>query len=299
MEPGDASNHGFVKERACFDLVGPARGKVPIRIVIAALDETAAARPVLETALRMGELTGAAVEAVHVSEGPQVTPEWLAERSEVPFHVLKGQVVQALLTAIEEPQVIAAVLGARAPTGGRRPVGRTTMRVLQSAGKPVVVVPPEVVAPSALKRLLIPLEGTEASSRAMLEGLSPLLGSKVELVVLHVFTEDTFPPMLNHGGYDLETLGEEFITRHIAKLRSLHVTHIELRTGHVGTKVTEVTGGQVVDLVVLSWSQDSSAGHALVVHDVLGTSVVPVLIIPIENLPTVNRHEDLESVRSS
>ena len=35
------------------------------------------------------------------------------------------------------------------------------------------------------------------------------------------------------------------------------------------------------DLIVLSWSQDSSAGRAHVIREVLGASSVPVLLIPV------------------
>ena len=44
----------------------------------------------LETALRIDELTGADVEAVHVAHDAFDTPESLAQRSGVPFRVLNG-----------------------------------------------------------------------------------------------------------------------------------------------------------------------------------------------------------------
>jgi len=248
-------------------------------IVLAALDTTAAARPVLETAIQIAQLTGSGVEAIHVSGGPLdpiETPESLAARADVPFRLLGDPVEAALLAAFGAPEVIAAVIGARATPGGRRPVGRTARHVLEHADKPVVVVPPELVSRGSFRRLLVPLEGTEASSRPLLERLWPLLVADVELVVLHVFTDATLPAMLDRPEYDLEILGREFLSRHFP-----HATRIELRPGPVATRVAEVSGEHSADLVVLSWSQDSSAGRARVVREVLGASALPVLLLPV------------------
>jgi hypothetical protein len=35
-----------------------------------------------------------------------------------------------------------------------------------------------------------------------------------------------------------------------------------------------------IDMVVLSWSQDSTGGHAQVVRDLLACSTVPLLLLP-------------------
>jgi nucleotide-binding universal stress UspA family protein len=51
--------------------------------IVAAIDATAAARPVLETALRLGRTISADVEAVYVADGPVLTPESVAERMSV------------------------------------------------------------------------------------------------------------------------------------------------------------------------------------------------------------------------
>jgi nucleotide-binding universal stress UspA family protein len=153
-------------------------------IVLAALDASPSARPVLETALAVGELTGAAVEAVHVHDGPPDTPEWLAERAAVPLRVLDGPAEDALLEAVSAAEVSIAVLGARATPGGRRPAGRTALHVLQRADKPVVVVPPEALRPRRpLRRLLVPLEGSATSSEPVTQVLGPLLAVDAELVV--------------------------------------------------------------------------------------------------------------------
>jgi hypothetical protein len=50
----------------------------------------------------------------------------------------------------------------------------------------------------------------------------------------------------------------------------------------VATRVAEVSTEHSADLVVLSWSQDSSPGRARAVREVLGASALPVLLLPVE-----------------
>ncbi len=248
-----------------------------MKTLLAALDTSSAARPVLETALGMGELTGAAVEAVHVLDGSVETPTWLAAHAGVPLRVVRGPVGRSLLAALEDPSVVMAVLGARATAGGRRPVGRTALYVVEGAKKPVVVVPPETMAvpPRPFRRLLVPLEGTEESARPVGAALAPLLAPGAELLVLHVFTTATAPSALDHPVRDLALWGEEFLARFCPG-----ATSIELRGGLVSGQVAKVCSECHADLVVLSWSQDTSPGHARVVQDVLAHTTVPVLLLP-------------------
>jgi len=250
-------------------------------VVLAVLDD-AAARPVLEAALRIGQLTGCDVEAVHVRRNGLESAEaleLLAAGSEVPFRLLEGPVESALLAALGAPDVLAAVIGARAAPGGRLPVSQTTRHLLEHTDKPVVVVPPDAMVPSSFRRILVPLEGTEESSQPILQRLLPLLVTDVELVVLHVFTDATRPAMLDRPVRDFELLGREFLARHCP-----NVARIELRPGPVPKRVAEVSGEQGSDLIVLSWSQNSSAGRAQVIREVLGASSVPVLLLPVTRI---------------
>jgi hypothetical protein len=245
-------------------------------VVLAALDSSDGARVVLDTAARFSHLTGATVEPVCVREGPlglADLPESLAANGGVPCRFLEGPVASSLLGALGAPEVIAAVIGARARPGGCRPVGQTAHEILAGALKPVVVVPLEVNASGAFRRLLIPLEGTELSSLAVVEQLCPLLVSTVELVVLHAFTEATVPAMLDRPAYDLDVLGKEFLTRHCP-----YSSRVEFCVGPVAKRVAEASMEH--DLVVLSWSQDNSPGRARVVREVLDASAVPVLLLP-------------------
>ena len=249
-----------------------------MRTVLAALDSSISARPVLDTALGIADLMGASVDAVHVVDGATETPRHLTDRHGVALQLLDGPVEPALLAAISSPEVVAAVLGARSSPSDPRPAGHTALSVLEHAGKPIVAVPPAALdgTSRAIHRILLPLEGREESSRPVLEQLLPLLVAEIELVVLHVFTDATAPRFLDRPQRDLELLSEEFLRRHCPT-----ATRIELRSGGIGRWIGDVRRDQTADLIVLSWSQTMGAGHAAVIRDVLVHADAPVLLIPV------------------
>ena len=152
-------------------------------------------------------------------------------------------------------------------------------RLVESSDTPVVVVPAEAVSPGMFRGLLVPLEGTDTTSRSVIEKVRPLIADEVEVVVLHVFTEATLPSMLDRPEYGREILGEEFLGRHFP-----YTTRIELRPGPVARQVGEVCAEQGADLIALSWSQDSSGDRATGIREVLAASPIPVLLLPAATL---------------
>lgn len=183
---------------------------------------------------------------------------------------IEGDADAQLATRFALHHLLAAV-----PDRGRRPAGRTAMHVLEVTTKPVVVVPPngERAVPN---RLLVPLEGAPASSQPVLERLVPMLAIDAELVVVHVFTSETMPRVLDRPVRDLELWGDEFVARFCPQAAA-----IRLRTGVVATQIDEVAAEEAAGLVVLSWSRDMSHGHAEVIRQVLADSEVPVLLLPV------------------
>ena len=228
-----------------------------MRTVLAALDASAAARPVLETALGIGELTGATVEAVHVQDGPIEHPEWLAAHGDVPLRILDGPVRRARCSsALAEPASIAAVFGARAHPRWSASRRATALHVLEQANKPdrrrparsrrrrpaAVPTPPRAAGG---QRAVLPAGG---------RSLCPLIVGEVELVVLHVFTKATVP------GSSTARPGPGAVGRRVPRPVLPRADRHRAAPGSVGGRVAEVCAEQDADLVVLSWSQDSSPG---------------------------------------
>jgi hypothetical protein len=86
-----------------------------VSFVLAALDNSASARAVLDAALRVGRLTGTPVRAVYVRTDP-LEPfdavESTATRAQVPLRVVEGPLEPTLIAALGDPEVIVAAIGA-------------------------------------------------------------------------------------------------------------------------------------------------------------------------------------------
>lgn len=262
--------------------------------VLAAVDASPAARPVLDIALGIAALTDATVEAVHVRDTSSPTTQSMTSRGGVPIREVEGGVESCLLRELAREEVILGVVGARGTPTGRRPVGHIALQLLERSAKPLVVVPPETsdLTSGALRRLLIAVEGTEESARPVTERLAPLLKGSTEFVAVHVFTTATAPPMVDHPEWGLEGWSAEFLARYCPE-----ASQIDLRTGPVGARVLDAAADAAADLIVLSWSQDASPGHALVVHDVLARSPIPVLLLPVDGTGAVEGDEGAVSRR--
>jgi len=246
--------------------------------VVAALDTAADAEAILDTAVRIGEMAGADVEAVHVRSNREQSVSALnlcATRHMAPLHVLDGPVEATLLRSLDATDVEAAVLGTRSSQEDPH-LGQIAAGILRSLNKSMVFVPPDAVLPGDIRRLVVALEGTDMTSGPVLDLLERIVQKDIELVVVHVFTDETLPAMLDRPYRDLEFLGQKFLAHHCPR-----ATEIRLRQGPVAASINEIAAEGGCDLVVLSWSQDFSPGRAQVIHEVLESSVAPVLVLPV------------------
>ena len=199
----------------------------------------------------------------------------------MPLRILDGAVGDRLAESLAADDVVAGVLGARHDTEDCRPEDGNMFHVVERTTTPVVIVPPGCPVPPvpehpAPRRLLVPLEGAHASSRPVLHALDHLLTAQVEVLVLHVFTEATMPRMLDRPVRDLSMWGDEFVARFCSP-----ASRIELRVGVVADEVAALAATERVDLVVMSWSRNRSAGHAEVVCAILAASQTPILLLAV------------------
>lgn len=254
--------------------------------VLAALDGSAAARAVLETAISVADVFGGTVEGVHVDDGSDIeVPQTLAVRYGVPLRVVAvvlgdDAVERTLAREITAPDVTVVVVGARALPGAGRRVGHLARAVATASRAPVVVVPPEAARSAGgtreagVRRALIPLELAAPAPDAVLDCVERLRQAGVDVVAVHVFVDG--PRVADHPVRDLALLGDEFLARSLPGT----VADIDLRAGPVGAEILHAAGEAGVDLIVLSWAQDLSPGRAAVVRDVVRSATVPVLLLP-------------------
>jgi nucleotide-binding universal stress UspA family protein len=245
--------------------------------VLAAIDDGPQAGAVVEAARAVAEPFQAALDVLHVRLNGSDAAHAIAREEGVELAEAAGDPVEAIVAAAEARDVVAVVLGSRG-RGGPRPAGQTALQVITRLRKPVVVVPPEGGRCARVTRVLVPLEGTDESSRAMGETIALAARRDIEILVLHVHAPDEVPPFQDRPYHEIPAWEQEFVAR-FASIAHARVEVIE-RVGAAADRVVPVARETDADLIALGWSQDLSPGRGAVVREVLASSAVPVLLVP-------------------
>ena len=247
-------------------------------MILAGIDASAAARPVLQTAMALGQTLALPVVALHVRQDDVEPPQQFADAAGVQLRVVIGAPIDTIAGALAAEAVALGVLGVRGVPGGRRPAGHTALAVARWAVKPLVVVPPvpRDSPPVGLRRVLVPLDGTVTAAQAVQQATRGFAGSGVEIVALHVFDAATVPRFWDRPQHNHDAWGEEFLARWCPAPGA----RLELRAGRPGGQVLEVATAAGADMIALGWSQDLAPDRAAVVREVLTCTDVPVLLLP-------------------
>ena len=249
-----------------------------MRKVLAAVDNSAAARPVLAAAKEIARLFDTGLEAVHVREDSKRTAAGVAERAGVTLRELEADdVVDGLLEAGRPRAVAAVVVGARGARTGRRPAGHVALDLIVELRKPVVVVPPSTPTPFALERILVPLDATRETAAALAPTVELACQCGIDVVALHVHDERSLPLFSNHVGHEVEAWSREFLARYCPHAEQ---ARLEVRVGDPGEHLAAVAAEIEASMIALGWAQDLSPGRAEVVREALARSSVPVLLAP-------------------
>ena len=247
--------------------------------ILAAIEPSAAAGPVLDVATALAARLGLTPVALHVLEGDPEPVRMLAERWGVQLLLVEGETpADAILAALDAQDAELAVVGARRLRAGPRPAGTTALAVASGSARPVVVVPPGTDQPPAVdpKLLVLPLEDAEQLTAPAMRTLQRLGASGIRLLVVHVFDEASAPRFLDRPGYDVEAWAEEFLARWDSNL----LLELELRAGPPADAILNVVAEQGAELLALSWSQQLAEDRAPVVRQILARTPVPVVLVP-------------------
>jgi nucleotide-binding universal stress UspA family protein len=248
--------------------------------VLAAIDQTAAARPVLAASHEFARIFGAEVSAVHVvQDGVERVREFAAAHG-VPLLELDGPPAATLAQTVEDDEDAAAlVVGTRARPHGGREIGSTALEVVTSAHKPVFAIPPELAAEFAIRRVLVPLEGSLSTSYAPYTALDVPGAEHVEIVILHVLEEDALPPFSDQPQHEWETFCHEFLARY--SRWPFEQVRLETRVGRPDQHILSVARDMDCDLIALAWAQELAPGRASIVRETLRRGSIPVLLVPV------------------
>jgi nucleotide-binding universal stress UspA family protein len=248
-------------------------------VILAALDNSAAALPVLRAAAAMAHTLSAECRAVHIREGEHDTAAAMADHAGISIEALHGNPVDRIAEASADAAVGFVVVGARRHRAGRRPSGHVASAVMTQVHKPVLVVPPDARLPASerFRHVLVPLEGTPASTDAVAEEMRALAGAGVDITVLHVFRPGTTPRFWDQTAHAHQSWGTEFL----AHWCDQPGVALHLRSGDVAGAILDVAATEAVDLIALGWSQTMDADRARIVRDIVSRSEVPVLLTPV------------------
>jgi nucleotide-binding universal stress UspA family protein len=250
-----------------------------MRKVLAALDNSLAARAVLATAGTLAPLFDADVEALYVGGENEGVARDAAAAAGLRLHTVSGPTVPALVGAAEADDVAAVVVGTRRLPSGGRPVGTTALDLITSLPKPVVVVPPDAVCRAALQRVLVPLEGTTATSLAPKGIIELAHDADLEVVVVHVHDASTLPAFTDQPQHQARAWADEFVARYCPY--GIGKVSVELRVGRPDEEILAAAEETRADLIAIGWSQEIDWGRAPVVREVLERGRIPVLLVPV------------------
>lgn len=244
--------------------------------VVAAVDRSPVADLVRRTAQTLASALGSEVEEVSCE---QVSPAQVSHDGASDRLGVADRDVDVVCAALAGEGVIAGVLGARRLRGRRQPLGHVAQAAITSADVPLVVVPPD--APpmrTTPMTFLAPLDGTPATERAVRRVVEEVVGALGDLIVLHVFDEDSVP-MFVTSDEDRRILAEEWSHEHGVATSE----PVVLRLGRPAETVLDVVRQVHPDALVLGWHRRLDDGHAEVVRRALAEAGVPVVLVPVEN----------------
>ena len=251
------------------------------RTVIAAVDNSAAARPVVATAAALAPLLGADVRAVQVTGAPGAggcTAQAAAEAFGLACSTIVGDPLTELGILAGAEDVVAVVVGARSRPGGRRPAGHLALGLADATDKPVVIVPPTASPPDRMRSVLLAIEGKPGRARALRRAVELALAIDLELVVVHVDDELSIPSFSDQVQHETDAYTQEFLARYC---RGAPRARLELRIGVPADEIIAAAEAIMPDMIAVGWPHEGGPTRGETAREVLDRSTVPVLLVAI------------------
>jgi nucleotide-binding universal stress UspA family protein len=248
--------------------------------ILAAIDSSLAARPVLATAAALAPVLGADVEALYVAEEESQTPRDCAASFGFPFCRLSGDPLRRITESAAADDVVAVAIGARGRPSKRR-TGHLAREVADATDKPVLVVPPDAKPPARLHTVVIAMEGTPGKARSLRAAVAVAAGADLELVVVHVDDEDSIPSFSDQVAHETESYAQEFLSRY---LHGAPKARLELRIGVPADEIIGVADSTMADLLAVGWPHSQDERRGAVARELLDRSQRPVLLVALDDL---------------
>jgi nucleotide-binding universal stress UspA family protein len=251
--------------------------------VLAAIDNSASAQPVLDCALAAARATNSVVDALHVAEDGERTARALAESHGIQLHQVTGNVVESIWKEGEDDNVLLAVVGARGLPTSKQPVGHVALELITRLDKPVIVVPPDAGQSQRFNRIVVAINGGSPDRRVLEELIDSLTMDDLEIIVVHVDSEGTVPRFSDQAQHETTAYAHEYLAR---RFPTLTPVALALRTGEPAEQVLATCDETKADLILISWNQSLAPGRAPTVRTLLEHTHVPVMLTPSFTTPS-------------
>jgi nucleotide-binding universal stress UspA family protein len=245
----------------------------------------------------------ATVAVLHVTDGALASTA-LVDHVQLSSEDVRGLVVE------QRPGAAAAVIVREAAERGAalivmcprtrtdraaRTLGTVAEAVLRAARCPVVLVPPARGRTRwALRRLLLPHDGTPTSAAAIAPATHLASMAAAELVVLHVATPGTerptepgtlvSPRYVDQPQHEWPAWGQEFLDRLRAVGRATNGINIRLALAHgeAGSAIVNFARQNDSDLIVLGWRGSLEPERAQTIRQVVRGASCPVIVFRVQ-----------------
>ena len=243
--------------------------------VLAAVDDSLAAGPVVTAACGIAPLLGSSVRAVHVGSAAGVTAHECADRAGVEFVAVAGDPADELVRLAGDT-VTAVVVGTRNLPTGTEQVGHLVLELADRLRQPLLVVPPQYVPAERIGRVLVALEGTPGRAKTLRHAVQIVAGADLDLTVVHVDPVEAVPAFSDSAGHEQAEFAQEYLARYWPLAPT---ARLALPLGAPAEQVLAVADDVKPDVLVVGWPQGAGTEHGHVVRELLRRSAFPVLLV--------------------
>jgi nucleotide-binding universal stress UspA family protein len=252
--------------------------------LLIAVADTVADRELVASARCLAKAAGWDARAVHVREsgGPELGS---ADSEGLEIVELEGDATAEISRLVGMADVDAVALGLR--TAAAPGMGHVTEALLAHPKAPLLLVRPGMRPLTALRRLVVPLEGSPSASSAMRHADDALCARGREIVMLHVVTKSTpgergsfpAPRIVDQEHYEWSDWQDEFCMR-FSQCPEGGRHRVCVRVGEPVPTIVKEAREDGAELIVLSWKGSFAEGHGAVVKALLDAAPCPLLIVP-------------------
>ncbi len=269
-----------------------------LRVVLAPLDGTRRALRALPVAQALARMRDASLHVLHVApEGglPRDVPAAIgldaAPSSELVVDSAEGDPAEAIARAADRWRDAVVVLCSRTGVLAEHGVlGPVSKLVLSRTDRPVMIVPatrPE--APWTLRTMLVPHDGSQATTSALAPAFELAQASGARLCVLHVAAQPgaqqdpralTTPRYVDQRQHEWPVWTREFLQRlSSAQPGFPRSARLSVGRGEPASVIARLAAEHAADLVVMCSHGSLEAGRAAVLQSVLRDARDPVLVL--------------------